>query len=359
MKKRKDLNNNQLITGVMIARSYDLKLTPELIYLAEALKVEGYWNLKNWNASIQNKNLPFLRYIESILKNIGIPIHKRVLFKIKPNFDFDKEEVRLIQDNKELSFHLEKSPFDGSKKVVTSLSYKKEYKLKLKIRNKSYKIKISFSKEEIETESKFQSWAYYTISFPNKKILSFMSEYAGNHKDVNVNPFLFKSDKEYVAAAFSALVDAEGSVNYYKLIRRIRIRMRNYNYLKNWKRLLNKFNIDCRFKCYDGIESILVIEGWEDLNRLKELGIKFHHSKKSKTFDEIFKSYKRHQISRDTAYNFYVKKLKEIGRPITAKEFAEILGKSKRVVNHYFTKLLRKNLIKADKTNNAWVYFNK
>ena len=44
---------------------YDL--TENLIYLIECLKVEGYWSLKNYECSIQNKNLPFLRHIEKLL----------------------------------------------------------------------------------------------------------------------------------------------------------------------------------------------------------------------------------------------------------------------------------------------------
>ena len=49
-------------------------------------------------------------------------------------------------------------------------------------------------------------------------------------------------------------------------------------------------------------------------------------SKKARKFENILKSYKRRQVSRDTAHKFYIKKLKEIGKPITAREFAEKLG---------------------------------
>jgi Mn-dependent DtxR family transcriptional regulator len=72
---------------------------------------------------------------------------------------------------------------------------------------------------------------------------------------------------------------------------------------------------------------------------------------------EIFDSYKRNQISRSSANHFYVRKLKEIGKPIRARDFAEKIGKSKRVVNHYFVRLIRKGLIKVDKTKLTYLYF--
>ena len=56
---------------------------------------------------------------------------------------------------------------------------------------------------------------------------------------------------------------------------------------------------------------------------------------------------------------FCIKKLKEISKPVTAREFAEKLGKSKRVVNHYLVRLMRKNLIKVDKSKVAYLYSNK
>ena len=59
------------------------KLTPELIYLIETLKVEGYWSCKHYTACIQNKNIPFLNYLEEILRELDLKIYKRILMRNK------------------------------------------------------------------------------------------------------------------------------------------------------------------------------------------------------------------------------------------------------------------------------------
>ncbi len=258
-----------------------------------------------------------------------------------------------------MNFHFEKSPFDGSKNIVTSLPYKEEYYIKVNINNKPYTLAIKQGKEELEINSELKAWAYLDLRFPQAKLLKFLSEYLEGGKKAQIQDFLFNADKEYVASAFSALIDAEGSLTHHGLFRTIRIRMRNEQYLKDWKVLLSKFGIDSRFSKNTDVEYGLVIEGWEDFDKLQNLGVKFYHSKKAKKFEEILKSYVRNQVSRNSAYEFYIQKLKEIGKPITAKEFAEKLGKSKRVVNHYLTRLMRKNLIKVDKSKVAYLYSNK
>lgn len=47
---------------------YDL--TPDLVYLAETMKVEGYWSLKYRNAVIQNKDLIFFEEPEKNSQSI-------------------------------------------------------------------------------------------------------------------------------------------------------------------------------------------------------------------------------------------------------------------------------------------------
>jgi len=356
--KNKDLYIKSTLTGAMIARKHGFKLTPEFIYLIEAIKVEGYWSQKNYTLTIQNKNLPFLRRIETLVKDLDIKPSKRILLKIKPNKDFTKEDVKL-QNKSILNFHIEKSPFDGSKKIVTSLPYKRKHTIKLRLKNKNYRFILKEGKEEFEITSKLKSWAYLDLRFPRIKLLRFLSEYLKDNKKVEVQSFLFNANKEYIASAFSALIDSEGSINQYQHFRRMRIRMRNFNYLREWRLLLKKFYISSQLRWNSKEEAQLKIEGCEDFDKLKELGVKFYHSKKARKFENILKSYKRRQVSRDTAHKFYIKKLKEIGKPITAREFAEKLGKSKRVVNHYLTKLMEKNSIKVDKTNVAYLYSTK
>jgi len=357
--KKISLNYTSSYIGSMIARKYGFTLNPEFIYLIEAIKVEAYWSPKNYSLSIQNKNLPFLKRIEKIVKKLGISPYKRILIKIKVNEDIIKKDIILLHNNSNLNFHIEKSPFDGSKKIITSLPFKKVYSIKLNIKDNSYKLNVKEEKDEFEIKSKFKAWAYLDLRFPKIRLLNFLTEFIGDNKEVKVQQFLFNTDKKYIISAFSALIDAEGSIDHYKLFRKIRIRMRNKKYLQDWKKLLEKFGIYSRFSKNNSVEYQLTIEGWQDFNELQKLGVKFYHSKKFKKFNEILSSYKRNQISRNTAYQYYVKKLKEIGKAITAKEFAEKLGKSKRVVNHYLTRLMRKNLIKVDKSKVAYLYSSK
>ncbi len=346
----------------MISRKYDLKLTPDLVYLIEALKVEGSWCLGNSSFCIQNKNLPFLEKIQCIVRKLGMNVSKRILIKIKPTQDFIKEDITLLNNNMPLRFHLEKSPFDGSKKVVTSLSYKQNYKLILKVRDKTYGFVTKVLKEEIRVRSRLEGWAYGEVRFASIEMLKFLLSYVGNKKKFRVEPFLFNADKEYVASAFSALIDSEGSIDHSGLHRGIRVRMRTEHYLYDWKTLLNKFDIYARYtitqkRNYKEYE--LCINGWEDFDRLKKLGLILYQSKKSKKLGDIFTSYKINQVSRNTAYNFYAKKLGEFNNPVTAKYLAQKLKKSKRNVSHYLMKLMRKDLIKVYKSPMIYLYTTK
>jgi DNA-binding transcriptional ArsR family regulator len=313
--------------------------------------VEGYWSSKTFTLSIQNKNLPFLRHIESIVSNLKMPIHKRILLKIKPKDNFDREEVRLLNKGKMLKFHIEKSPFDGSKKIVTSLPYKTNYDLNLIINKASFPININVGKEEISVKSELKGWAYLDLRFPNKIMLLFLDNYT-----IKRHNFLRNASGDYVAAAFSALIDSEGTIDHYAFFRKIRVRMRNKKYLEEWKELLFKHNIKARFRQNNDKEFEICIEGWEDFDRLNKLGLNLYHSKRKRKFEHILNSYKRKQISRDTAPIFYIKKLKEIMRPISASEFALKVGKGKRVINHYLKKLNKKGLVDIDKSKVTWLY---
>ena len=140
-----------------------------------------------------------------------------------------------------------------------------------------------------------------------------------------------------------------------KFIKENDIRMINFNYLNDWKKLLDKFKIYSHIGKDRNLYN-LVISGWEDFNKLQKLGLCLFHSKKSEKFNKILNTYKVKQISRDSWKRFYINKLKEVGRPVNAAEFAKILDKSKRVVNHHLTRLDRKSLIKVDKTTVKYLY---
>jgi DNA-binding transcriptional ArsR family regulator len=341
----------------MIAHTSSIPLNEEIIYLIEALKVESYWNSQNFTLTLQNKNLPFLNHIEKIVKDLDIKPSKRILLKIKLIDNSIKEDTKIKEKKKELNFHIEKSPFDKSKvKAVVSLPYKKEYRVYIINKNNKEKIKIKVLRSKILYESKLQCFLYKDLRFPTKKILNFLDEYCGEKKEFHVEDCLFNFDAKKVVSAFSALVDCEGSINWYGLKRIIRIRMRNKKYLEQWSSLLSKHCIGNKFRKNKN-EWEINISGWEDFNKLEKMGFKLYNSEKAERWKRMIKEFKRNQISRGSYKEFYMSKLKEIDKRVTAKELSIYLKKSKRVANHYLSKLEKEGLISCDRQNWPYLYF--
>ncbi len=339
----------------MIAQ-YNFELNEDMIYLIETLKVESYWSKNNFTLTLQNKNIPLLNNIERIVKELGIKISKRILLKIRLPNNTKKEEVQLIYRNKKLNFHIEKSPFDNNKvKAVTSLSHK-NHKLILIYKNKKIPIKIKCLKNKIICENELDCWVYGDLRFPTKKLLDFLEEYCRGNKNLQIEKYLLNANKKLVISAFSALIDCEGSIDWYGLKRVIRIRMRNQGYLKQWSNLLKKHHIGNKLR-KNKMDWEVNITGWEDFDRLNRMGFKLHHSKKSDKWKKIMNGFIRNQISRNSYKEFYIKKLKELNKKVTAKEFAEHLNKSKRVINHYLLKMEKQGIIKCNRNNWPYLYF--
>lgn len=340
----------------MIAQE-EIELNKDTVYLIEALKIEGYWSSKNFTLTIQNKNIPFLNHIEKIIKYIDIMPQKRILLKVRLKDNTKKEDIKLLSNNKELNFHIEKSPFDKNKvKAVTSLPYKENYKLILKNNNRKYLININYLKNEILCKSDLECWVYGDLRFPKKILLNFLDKYS-NKKILEIGKYLKESNGEFIASAFSALIDCEGSINLNGLKRTIRIRMRNKEYLEQWSKLLNKVGVGCKFRKNSEKEYEINISGWEDFNRLSEMGVRFYNSKKDKEWEEMMSSFKRNQISRGSYKEFYINKLRELNEEVTAQQFADYIKKSKRVVNHYLLKLEKEKMISCEKNSRPYLYF--
>lgn len=335
----------------------EIKINEDTAYLLETLKVEGYWSSKSFTVTLQNKDIPFLNHIEKITNNLGVNIGKRILLKIRLKDNAKKEDVKLIANNKELNFHIEKSPFDENKvKAVTNLPYKKRYKILVFYHNKKKLIDIRHGKDKIVCKGDLECWVYGDLRFPNKRLLEFLEKYS-KKKDFGIGDYLNKGNRKLIPSAFSALIDCEGSLNIYGLYRKLRVRMRNKKYLEQWAKLLNDIGIGCKFRRNSDEEYEINISGWEDFNKLSEMGVKFHNSKKEKIWKEIMNSFKRNQISRNSYKEFYVKELKKLNKKVTAEEFANNLKKSKRVVNHYLSKLKKERLVQCDETHWPHLYF--
>ena len=340
----------------MIAIS-EITINKDMVYLIEALKVEGYWSSKSFTLTLQNKDIPFLNHIEEIAKNLGIKVGKRTLLKIRLKDNTKKEDIELMWDGKKLNFHIEKSPFDNNKvKAVTSLPYKNNYKIKLLYKNNEYPIKIIYLKDKISCNGDLECWVYGDLRFPNRKILEFLDKYA-NKKKLEIGAYLSPKNTELIASAFSALIDCEGSINFYGLKRLIRVRMRNKDYLEQWGKLLTKIGIGCKFRKNTDKEYEVNISGWEDFDRLSKIGVNFYNSKKEKEWEEMMIGFKRNQISRGSYKEFYIRELKKLKKKVTSEEFANHLKKGKRVVNHYLSKLKKEGSIQYDKTHWPHLYF--
>ncbi|MBU2633790.1 MAG: LAGLIDADG family homing endonuclease [Nanoarchaeota archaeon] len=337
----------------------NLEINQDLIYLIEALKVEGYWSIKHKEGSIQNKNLPFLRNIERISKNIGLNTTKRILVKIKMPDDLCKENINVFHQNKKLKFHIEMSPFNkNKKKIVFTIPYQKSYELILKINGNIVPIKLYEGEEEFHFNSNIKCWAYLEIRFWNANFIRFLDNHF-NKKDLRINFKFLLNKKEFLINALSAIIDSEGSIDYYQHYRRISITMKPKKYIEDLKKLLTILGVHSHIY-YDKSNKCsnykLSFSGWNNFDILLKSGLCLRQSKKYQKLKTIMKTYKRKQISRNKAQKHYVEKLKEINKPIKAKEFSEYLCKSKRVVNHYLTKLMKKGMINVDKTNVAYLY---
>ena len=83
-KRLREYYKESLLIDIMgkYAPEFKEKITPELIYLAESFRVEGYWSIKHKEAAIQNKNLSYLDNIEKLLNDYKIKPIKRTLVKV-------------------------------------------------------------------------------------------------------------------------------------------------------------------------------------------------------------------------------------------------------------------------------------
>lgn len=340
----------------MTLKSYGWDINEEIIYLIESLKVEGYVSIKNREASIQNKDVLFLRRIERILRNNKVNLAKRIFVKVKPSDqDFGLNDVKILLNGIEIKHRIEYSPFDKSKKLVFNLPFKRNSAVDFNFKGENSKIDIVI-KNQIALRSKYSAFAYLEIRLWNIKFLRFLEKYSDKWSSDNIRlNKILDSNKNFVASAFSSLVDCEGSLDHRGLVRRIRVRTKNFDYLNDWKILLNFYGIKSRLG-RDGNLFCLSIEGFEDFNNLSDLGVRFFHSKKSVKWEEILKSYKRHQISRNSAKELYISLLRESNRPVTIYELSDKLDKSNRTVEHHLERLEKLDIVTVNRKSRYNLY---
>ena len=334
------------------------RYTSHLASLIEALKVEGYWRNDGFG-SICNSNKPLIDYIQRLLETLGIHITRSLTLKVKVDLNTEENEVEVFKNCKPVEFYIQKSPFNKTRFIVFR-AHECTEKYFLKVGKHSCDLSIKVQDTRIEIDCELPAFVYVNLQFRSLTFFSLLKdaleENGGNKSHtIRLNTFLEKSPPNVIMAALGMLVDCEGSINYYKLFRRIKIRMVNRQYLMDWLNLLNRLGIHT-ILYEDGTLYALCIEGAEDFRKLVSHGFKLHHSVKKTKFQKLLCSYKRFQISRNSALVFYPQELRKIGRPVSARELALTIGKSKRVVSHYLKILEDKNLVKADKTRFPYLY---
>ncbi len=328
----------------MTWQSLGFKLTPELTYLIESMKVEGYWSYKHGAAALQNKDYSYIRKLETILKDLQINTYKRILLKIKTK-ELDREIT--IKD-KNLTNHVEHSPFDGSSKIVFKIPFK-SCTINVRLRNKDYIIKVKISDKGADIISNLKIFHYVELAFHKKVFLQFLDEFTKFKRkshDIRLEDEIANGPEAVTMAAFSALIDAEGSIDHYGLKRCMRIRMTNKEYLKLWQSTLERIGVKSHLGLSGNLHC-LTISGWRNFDKLKQMGLKLFHSVKRVKFDKILGSYIKKQEIRNTAMQFYLEKVREFG-PISALDLANKLGKKKRSVNHQLKRLKAQRQVIAD-----------
>jgi hypothetical protein len=281
-----------------------------------------------------------------------------LLIKIKPVIqNFSKEDVKILKNNEEIKFHLEISPFDKSRKIVFNLPFLYKQNVSMIIGKSQENINIFVLQNRIDIKSECISFGYVEIRINNIDFVRFLDSYSGQKGShtIRLDRSIFSKKEEFVMAAFSALIDCEGSIDNYGFSRRIRIRMCNLDYLKDWKLILKKFNVSSNITRDKNLWSLYLC-GWQNFKELDNLGIRLYHSEKMEKFAKLLGSYKRKQIRRSTWKEFYLNGLKSAGRPVSNAELSTLLGKSKRVVNHFLVKLEMEGLIKVDKSSVKHLY---
>jgi len=263
--------------------------------------------------------------------------------------------LTLLENGKEKKFHFEKNPFKNKiDRIAFSTKLKKANYL-LKFGEKSWSFWFKGSSNKFESSEKL--YVYCRLIANNLSFVNFLenslSENKGSCK-IRINKHLKDSAPEIIAKVFACVVDCEGSIRYSGLTRNIRLRMFNDNYLRDWKALLKKIGVKSRHN-----RSVLTITNNQNFQRLSDLGFQLIHKKKKNRFERIMKGYKRRQLIRNTAEEFYLEKLRRINKKISVLEFAKILNKSKRVVYHFLFRLEKSNKILVDKSSQKYLYYVK
>ncbi len=326
----------------------------ELAQFIEILKVEGYWNCKG-NIAIQNKSTELTKYFESLIKGFGINYSKSILIKIKtPKLWNNKKQIFVFEGNTKRAFHFGRNGFTQKFDSIVFETKNTDKKFNIQYKNEYFLFYLQDG--QIDTP-KIKS--YFVLKASNKSFTQFMklilNEENSTHK-LRINNYLKASTPKIIAKVFGSVIDCDGSIIYYGLKREINLQQSSLNYIKDWNKLLNSININSNISKKGKLYK-LTITCNQNFKKLNQFGFELHHKIKKTRFQHILNNYKKHQLERNTALNYY-KQLVKNNPQTTALNISIISNKNKRVVSHYLKKLFKLGEINRIKiTKQKYIYY--
>lgn len=337
-----------------MAKVFDSEITPELIYLAESLRTDGYWSIKSGAGAFQNKDRLYLTKIEELLNSFGINVIKRLLIKIKVSSDDNKVYVNGIRKN----IHMQKNNIPNvCNKLKFNLPWLEKQNFTLVNSDKMKEIIIEIKDDSILNNFEGTCYVYGELRFNSISFVRFLDK--NFSKETMQIEFGVLKTENHSTALISAIIDAEGSINYHQHYRTIRVRMYSERYLSNLREVclglgLPNTSIRSRRGLF-GIEYCLTITGKYAFDILTEKGLKLYHSKKKEKLFKINNSYTKIGFPKNYAASYYLNYLTSNG-PKTSVEISKALNRSCRVVCYWMNLLEKKSLISLSKVGNTKVY---
>ncbi len=332
----------------------------ELASIVEILKVEGWWNPRGV-ISITSKSPELLTLFDSLLK--FHEIHTRwgaiIKFKLPSKLnEEDKKKIKILKNEKELKFRFGRNGFTGELDHVVFHSPLEESNYLVKCGEQQFLFETKVSNEELSTNMR-EAKIYGVIRASNKTFVWFATKILNEKEkssEIRLNNFLKEAQPEIIAKVFARVVDCEGSIQFYGHKRAICVRMKNKQYLEDWRELLNKIGIPSRLDKQPKGLTALVITNNQHFEMLSGFGFSLCHKEKKARFEKILKSYQKHQVRRNSALSYYLLAVKENPHR-GAFELAKITNKSKRVVSHYLKKLVGIGQIKFKAEGQKHFYY--
>ena len=327
----------------------------ELAQLIEIIKVEGYWNEKG-NMAIQNKSSELTNFFEALIQDLGITCRRSILIKVKiPEAWKNRECIKVFEGTSIRTFQLGRRGF--TQKLESIVFETKNSSEIFQVVYKDKKLSFSLTNNKIDTPI---IKSYFVLKASNISFTTFMklilNEDNSTHK-IRINNYLKKAKPETIAKVFGSVVDCDDSVIYYGLKREINLQQSSLDYIKDWNKLLLSIGINSNIDKKDKLHKLTVTCN-QNFKKLNALNFELHHKVKKKRFEKILNNYKKHQVERNTALNYYKDLI--IEHPgLTTLELSQIANKNKRTVSHYLIKLFKsKKITRKLITKQKFIYYS-